>query len=328
MNRFKKITLFFLFGIFIFPKQSFGQEFTLKETPEMKEKKEEEQYLNFQKYFFEALHQKAGEDYNKAIESLDYCKAIYPENAALNFEYAKNYLKLKDYDNAVFFDEKALLKKPDNIHILEHLKEAYRLQHDYKNAIAIQKKLVALKPSKENGLVYLYINNNQKDKAKTAYLKLEKLGLLDLRKSYFKRVLFPEKVKKRTKNVVVKEVVNNNTAQNNTVKNDKSYKSFLKLLAQEEQANQFELLVKDSEEALSLFPAQPLLYLKNAKAQNTLNKYKKALLALDSGLDFIIDNDKMLADYYEQMQIAYLGLGQNAKATKYQNKALALRKSN
>ena len=327
MNNYK-ILFFFFVGIILFPTQLSAQEFTLKETPEQKEKKEEKNYLKFQSHFFEALHQKSREDYNKAIESLDECKAIYPENAGLNFEYAKNYLKLKDYDNAVFFDEKALTKKPNNIHILEHLTKAYKLQHDYKNAILIQQKIVDLKPSKENNLINLYILSRQKDKARTSYLKLEKLSLLDFRQDYFKRVLFR---KKHTNKIIKEPSKKTEDLVKNTIKTtkkDNSFSSLLKDLKIKEEQNQFDLLLKESNKALSLYPAQPVLYLFNSKAYNALKKHKKALNSLELGQDFIIDDNRLLASYYDQMEIAYLGLGQQSKATKYHNKALLLRKSN
>ncbi len=318
--------------IFLSIQLGFSQEFTLKETPEeialKKEKEEEKQYLEFQKHFFEALQQKSREDYNKAIESLDDCKVIYPENAALNYEYAKNYLKLKDYDNAVFFSEKALKKKPNNTHILEHLKEVYRLQRDYDNAIKIQKKLVTLKPAKENDLILLYIRNKQKDKAKESFLKIEKLSLFDHRQDYYDRILFPEKYSELKKAPIKKPVVleNTDTSVKKKSTKKKDFKSILTLLQAEEKSNKFNELVADSDEGLSLFPAQPLFYLLNAKGQNALYNYKKALVSLELGLDFIIDDTNLLANFYDQMKIAYLGLNRPSKATNYQNKALELRK--
>ncbi len=333
MNRTFNISFFLLIGI-IFLSIPFGysQEFTLKETPEeialKKEKEEEEKYLEFQKHFFEALQQKSREDYTKAIESLDDCKVIYPDNAGLNFEYAKNYLKLKDYENAIFFSEKALEKKPNNIHILEHLKETYRLQRDYDNAIKIQKQLVLLKPAKENDLILLYIRNKQKSKAKESFLKMEKLSLCDHRQDYFGRILFPEKYRKPKKIAIKKSVVveNINTSVKEKLIKKKDFKSILTLLQEQEKSKKFNDLVLNSNEGLSLFPAQPILYLLNAKGQNALLNYKKALVSLESGLDFIIDDNKLLANFYDQMKIAYLGLNKPSKATNYQNKALELRK--
>ena len=56
---------------------------------------EEEQDLKFQTYFFEALKQKAINNYGKAIENLEHCNAIKVNNKAVEFELSKNYLLLK-----------------------------------------------------------------------------------------------------------------------------------------------------------------------------------------------------------------------------------------
>ena len=91
--------------------------------------------------------------------------------------------------------------------------------------------------------------------------------------------------------------------------------------------NQFDLLAEDSKSGLELFPAQPYLYFMQGKAQNQLNKYNEALEALKAGLDFIIDNNSLEVGFYEQIEKAYLGLGNIEEATKYGNKALLLRKT-
>jgi tetratricopeptide (TPR) repeat protein len=57
----------------------------------IKELQEEQKQLNFQKFFFEALSQKAIENYDKAIIALEKCQNIDPNNAAVYFELSKNY---------------------------------------------------------------------------------------------------------------------------------------------------------------------------------------------------------------------------------------------
>ena len=49
----------------------------------------------FHDLFFEALLQKGIENYDKAIETLDKCKNIQPDNAVTYFELGKNYLAQK-----------------------------------------------------------------------------------------------------------------------------------------------------------------------------------------------------------------------------------------
>ncbi len=56
----------------------------------------------------------------------------------------------------------------------------------------------------------------------------------------------------------------------------------------------------DSKEALELFPAQPYLYKMNGFASNKLGKYNEAIDVLTLGIDFVIDNTILEADFYEQ----------------------------
>ena len=60
-----------------------------------------------------------------------------------------------------------------------------------------------------------------------------------------------------------------------------------------------------SAEALELYPAQPILFLLNGMANNKLRHAKKAIESLETGLDYLIDNTNMEADYYIQLSIAY-----------------------
>ena len=68
---------------------------------------------------------------------------------------------------------------------------------------------------------------------------------------------------------------------------------------------QFESAVVLSKEALDSYPAQPILYLINGVANNNLNQPKKAIDALELGVDYIIDDTQMEADFYKQLSLAY-----------------------
>ncbi len=83
---------------------------------------------------------------------------------------------------------------------------------------------------------------------------------------------------------------------------------------------------KLSAEALELYPAQPILYLTNGVANNKLGAYKKAIESLEIGVDFVIDDDTMLADFYTQLSLAYKGTNNITKSETFANKAKALSK--
>ncbi|WP_346883495.1 tetratricopeptide repeat protein [uncultured Algibacter sp.] len=83
-----------------------------------------------------------------------------------------------------------------------------------------------------------------------------------------------------------------------------------------------------SSKTLEKYPSQPLLYLINGVALNALNKPKDALEPLETGLDYIIEDTKMEADYYKQLSKAYTLLNNTAKAKTYSDKASQIQSAN
>ena len=81
-----------------------------------------------------------------------------------------------------------------------------------------------------------------------------------------------------------------------------------------------------SQEALELFPAQPILYLINGVANNKLNKPKEAIEKLEAGLDYVIDDIKMESDFYIQLSMAYKLNNNIAKSQAFAKKAEELTK--
>lgn len=68
---------------------------------------------------------------------------------------------------------------------------------------------------------------------------------------------------------------------------------------------QYAEVITLSNEFLETYPAQPILYLVNGVALNRLNRGKEAIDILETGVDYIIDNIKMEADFYTQLSEAY-----------------------
>lgn len=90
--------------------------------------------------------------------------------------------------------------------------------------------------------------------------------------------------------------------------------------------NKIEDALKNSKKALSLFPAQPIFYLQQAKAQNKKNQAKNAIESLEFGLDYLIDNPIMETDFYIEMAKGYGLLKDKKNQEKYLQKAKKLRK--
>lgn len=83
-----------------------------------------------------------------------------------------------------------------------------------------------------------------------------------------------------------------------------------------------------SHKALDNYPSQPLFYLINGVALNELNQPKKAIESLETGLDYIIEDTKMEADFYTQLSKAYSLLNNTVKAKAFTDKAKQIESSN
>ncbi|PHQ56028.1 MAG: hypothetical protein COC16_03995 [Lutibacter sp.] len=316
----KKVYILFLIGISIISNFSHAQTVDTKE----------EKNLKFQTYFFEALKQKAIKNYSKAIESLENCYEIDSLNTAVHFELSKNKLLLNYYFEAELFIDKALVKEPNNIYLLQHKMVIYSEQRNFKDAIEIQKKVVQIQPYHMDKLVLLYIQDSDFEKAEKLIIEIDKKALSNQRIKGFKKYL--ERRKRLTKIAVSKVALTNDNTAIETLKSrynqKKEYKLLLEILIKEVKNNLIDELYGDSKKGIELFPAQPFLYKINGLALNKLGKYKEAIDVLTLGIDFVIDNNPMEADFYEQLSISYEGLKQLNKALKYKQKAEKLRKGN
>ncbi|MEY8870657.1 tetratricopeptide repeat protein [Meridianimaribacter flavus] len=88
--------------------------------------------------------------------------------------------------------------------------------------------------------------------------------------------------------------------------------------------NQNDKVVAKSNQALELYPAQPIFYLINGVANNKLKQPKQAIESLETGLDYIIDDPKMEADFYTQLSTAYKLNNNISKSETFAKKAQAI----
>lgn len=77
-------------------------------------------------------------------------------------------------------------------------------------------------------------------------------------------------------------------------------------------------------DGLRKYPSQPILYLINGVALINLSKNKQAAESLETGLDYIIDDPQMEANFYKQLSKAYTNLNNLAKAKTFSDKAIKL----
>lgn len=315
--RFKKLQILSLVGIIVISSFSRAQTINIQE----------ENNLKFQTYFFEALKQKAINNYSKAIESLEKCYEIDSLNMAIHFELSKNKLMLKNYFEAELFINKALVTEPDNIYLLQQKVAIFQEQQNFNNAIETQKKIIQIKPNTTDKLVLLYIQNSEFNNAEKLIIEIKKNALSTQRIKGFKRYLKSRKKLANTLNFSKKVAIENTDIESlrKRYNQKKEYKIVQEILKKEAQNKLFEALFNDSKNALELFPAQPYLYKMNGLALNKLGKYSEAIDVLTLGIDFVIDNMPVEADFYEQLSISYQGINKKKEALNYKQKAEKLR---
>lgn len=288
----------------------------------------EQQHINFQTFFFEALQQKAIGNYDKAVYALEACNNIEKNNTAVLFELSKNYDLLIKYTEAEYYILKGLENDPMNLYMLRHLKEIKTKQNDYLGAIKVQQKIISLEPEEEADLVILYIKSGEIESATKLLKKLDDLNKLPEGLQALKESLLQES-DGPTEELSEPIIVDNPKRKVDLLKEEytlnKDYTTLKMLLEQQWKTKQYLELLKHSEDGISLFPAQPFLYLMNGRALNSLRKNSEALSVMEEGLDYIIEDDLLKSGFYEEMSLSYKALGNNKMATEYYNRAMELK---
>lgn len=144
----------------------------------------------FKDYFFEALKQKAIENYDKAIVSLERCLKIEPNNATIYHELGKNYFAQKDYKEAYSSFEKASALDPENKWFLIGMYDVDYATKDYVDGVKVINKLILFDPAFKEDLTSLYMNTGEFDKALELINELnETAGKSERRENYKLQIL-------------------------------------------------------------------------------------------------------------------------------------------
>lgn len=123
----------------------------------------------FQENFFEALKQKSIENHELAISALEKAEKASKGNndviSVINFEKAKNYIELKEYELAEEHLNSVLAAKPEQVDVQETLYDLYYITRDYEKALVIVQKLSLIDEDYKEDLANLYSRTKQYDKA-------------------------------------------------------------------------------------------------------------------------------------------------------------------
>jgi tetratricopeptide (TPR) repeat protein len=260
----------------------------------------------FQEHFFEALKQKGIENYDKAIALLLECKKLDPSNHVIDHELAKAFFEDKQYPIAEDYAMVALLSEPGNIWFLDTLIEIIE---------------------KQGGSIDLLMARVPKDNLKT----FENLALIYYQKGDFENSLRALKLLKRSQfadDLLTK--INDSLKQRKVITDDQENSDPPTVLEVKEPLRQYKVKMEEliganqtleleriSAEALEQYPSQPFFYYAQGLALNRLAQYAKAVDLLETGLDYLLDDDSLANKIYKELADAYMAMDNTVKANMY-----------
>ncbi len=196
---------------------------------------------DFQNSFFESLKQKGIENYDKAIESLEKCYKLQPNNAVVLFELGKNYLLQKENKKAYENFEKAAQIDPKNRWYLNGMYNVSYKMQDYKLSIINVIKLIEFDPNFKDDLITLYLKTNEQEKALALINELnDKIGRSEIRDAYKAQILMSNKFQDT-------ELINLDNQIKKNPKQEDNYVSLIRLYINTNQEQKAEEIAKKLE---------------------------------------------------------------------------------
>lgn len=104
----------------------------------------------------------------------------------------------------------------------------------------------------------------------------------------------------------------------------KEFAVYSQILILDSQLQDWEAMMKDGDETISLFPDQPLGYFFTGLARIQGKKYQEAVTVLNSGLKMLVDNPELEGQFYVSLGDAYNELKDYTRSDENYEKALKL----
>ena len=273
----------------------------------------------------------------------------------------KLYLEKNDVNGAIYEIQKIIDADKTDINAYEIISELYLLNNEKDKAFEIFKKILELDP--EDAKVHLTLadyyreqgNNEQSYKElKTAFSSI-KLSIdikVSILISYYSLTDYYEQLKDQAMElceILVKTHIGNPKAhaiygdflykEGRNLEAKAQYKKVIELdenrpqvwsqlLFIESELEAYNDLETESEKAFQLFPTNPVYYFFNGIANSQLKNYKKAIISLEMGLEFVIENPPLLVQFYSTLADIYHSIDKHNKSDSLYDLALTLEPDN
>jgi tetratricopeptide (TPR) repeat protein len=296
-------------------------------------------------------------DFLKAIAVYDDLEENKGVNKMISMQKHKLYMELQKKKNAIKELVNLLAKFPNDIEALEILSEVYLLNDEKDKAFEIFKKLAIIAPN--NGRIHLTLadyyreqgdNIKSFEELKLAF-KSTKLGVdikVRILVSYF-QLLAVNDIMREQAYALAKLLIEAHPVEvkphavyadilytdNRFEEAKEQYLVVLEkdktksqvwsqvLFIQAEQ-NDFEGMLKTSDEALTYFSTDPLFYYFNGVSNKRFKHYPEAISALEMGIEFIIDNDMLLLEFYSSLADLHHATGDDNLSDSLYEKVLSM----
>ncbi|MBQ0768565.1 MAG: hypothetical protein KBT58_04695 [Bizionia sp.] len=283
----KRYITLLLIGIFCISQTSYAQDDLNKPNDDLGNVSDE-----FQEYFFEALKQKAIENYDKSVTALLKCIAIDDSESVLYFELGKNYNLLKNFGAAEEALKEAVSQEPDNEWYLDELYAAYVNLKDYKKAIKTVKQLVKFHPDYKEDLASIYVQTqNYKDALKVLDELDDELGLSTDR----------DRLRNQIYNATGRKKEQIENLKDRVDKDPEAEKNYLALIYRYSENNDDKKAYETAMTLLEIHPESQLVHLALYKFYLNDNKQEEAIASMKTVLSSkVIDAEakvKVLADF-------------------------------
>lgn len=267
-----------------------------------------EEYTDeFQENFFEALKQKGIQNYDRAIDLLLKCKQLDPSNSVVDYELAKAYLLDQQHVLAQEYAVKALNAEPTDFWYLDNL--LHVLEKEGSPLEAVKQDIPFSNQKLQQNLALGYFKMR---KYNDALKVLEGLGSSKFAEELTSKI--NDSLQKKEEQKVISVVVNEKKNSNDPTA---QYRSQIEQLLSE---SDFGQALTVSQEALDSYPLQPYFYYAYGAALNNTSNANKAIEVLESGLDYLLDDDELANKFYSELSKAYTSIGNASKANEYLNK--------
>lgn len=312
-------------------------------------------------YFSQANIFLTQKKYQEAIHSYDLAEEKIGINRELILEKKTLYLKMGNVTEAANEIEKLIKSEPTNLEYYSMLVEIYQVNNMSDKAYSTIQRMQAIDPENPSvalSLAEYYRSKGQKQESfeqlKKAFQSKQLGSDIKIRVLTSYLPLVGENAELLAQGLELSKImssVHTTEANPQAVYGDflvigtkyeeartqyraalaidkKNLQAWQQLLIIESNLRDFKSMESESEEALSLFADQSIVYLFNGIAKIQNKKYDDATKILLLGSKMVVDNDAQLIEFYSNLADAYNNLKKYEESDKYYDKALIIDPNN